>query len=189
MKKTYRILSLFALVAIFGLFACNDNSEEEQEEINDSPFVGAWNLKSYNTTQDIELLDSIGNVYKTLKDQNAVSTDYSNATIEFFKNYTAESIIQEGELYTVNAYQWKDLGNQLVLNSLFTYQDAQLDTMNIARSGNAITLTTTRKSAGNYTEKWDEEYYDIELDSTYEVSKSKTYKSRIYTNITINIDK
>ena len=186
MKKTYRFGYLFALLAVFGLFACNENGNDDEDiKVNDSAFVGVWNLKSYTTQLSYDLLDSLDNVFRKVVNEPQQTT-FDDATIEFMEDYTALSIINgdDGSV-TTGSYLWEDLDESLVLRSLYTYQKAVSDTMHIAKSGNAVTLTTTRKANGGYTEKVD--YYDEELDSTYQVSKS--YNAILYTDITIALDK
>lgn len=189
MKKTYRFGYLFALLAVFGLFACNENGEEEEVVVNDSPFVGVWNLNTSTTAVTYDLLDSLNNVIGK-RDLPTETQYYKNAPIhsfEFKTDYTA--LAQVGDLsegpFTTMAYLWEDLGDKLVMRTLNTYEKPFNDTMNIVKNGNAVTLTTTRKSNANFSE--DVDFYDEELDSTYQIKKS--YPAIKYTNITIDIDK
>lgn len=189
MKKTYRFGYLFALLAVFGLFACNENGEEEDVNVNDSPFVGVWNLNTSSVAVTYDLLDSLENVIGK-RELPAETEYYKNApthSIEFKENYTA--LAQVGEIndgpFTTMVYLWEDLGDKLVLRTVNTYEKPISDTMNIAKSGNAVTLTTTRKSKATFSEPVD--FYDEELDSTYQVTKR--YPAIKYYNITIDIDK
>ena len=189
MKKTYRFGYLFALLAVFGLFACNDNGNEEEIEVNDSPFVGVWNLNTSKIAVTYDLLDSVENVIG--KRELPVETEwYKNAPIhslEFKADYTA--LAQVGEMndgpFTTMVYLWKDLGDKLIMRTLNTYEKPVSDTMDIAKSGNAVTLTTTRKSNATFKEEVD--FFDEELDSTYQIEKR--YPAIKYTTITIDIDK
>lgn len=191
MKKTYRFGYLFALLAVCGLFACNENGGEEEVVVNDSPFVGVWNLNTSTVAVTYDLLDSLDNVIG--KRELPVETEYyKNAsinTLEFKKDYTALAQVgyEDPKVgpFTTMAYLWQDLGDKLVLRTLNTYEKPYSDTMNIAKNGNAVTLTTTRKADATFKEQVD--FYDEELDSTYQVEKS--YFAIKYTNITIDIDK
>jgi hypothetical protein len=185
MKKAYRFGFLFALLTVFGLFACNENSEEEEIIVNDSPFVGVWNLKSSALGISYDLLDSLDNVIGK-RELPIEKETFDNATLEFKENYTALGIIN-GENGSINTsvYLWEDLGNKLVLRTVNTYEKPIADTMNIAKSDNAVTLTTTRKYRSSFEELID--FYDEELDSTYQVTKR--YPAIQNFDITIDIEK
>lgn len=186
MKKIFGYL--FAILAVSAFFACNDENEDDNKVVNDSQFVGVWKMKSLTTSTRAELLDSVGvNVIKTtdvLKSSNQVFTD---ATIEFKEDYTALSIIRDGGNILTGGYKWADLNDKLAFHTYTTYEKVVLDTMNINKSGNTITLTTTRKKSDNYTETFEETVE--EEDTTYIVTRSKTYPARMLTDVTIVIEK
>jgi len=184
MKKTIRFGYLFALLAVSALFACNQNEEDDNIVVNDSPFVGTWNLKSMATSNKVELLDSLGKVFETLDPYAPTNEVYPKATIEFKEDYTALSIIRDGDDITTGAYKWEDLGEKMVLKSYATYQKVQIDTFDISKSGNAVTFKTLRKSKSKFNK---EEIVQVN-DSTQE-TEIKTYDSNVYTTVTINIDK
>jgi len=184
MKKTIRFGYLFALLAVSALFACNQNEEDDNIVVNDSPFVGTWNLKSMATSNKVELLDSLGKVFETLDPYAQTNVAYPKATIEFKEDYTALSIIRDGDDITTGAYKWEDLGEKMVLKSYATYQKVQIDTFDISKSGNAVTFKTLRKSKSKFNK---EEIVQVN-DSTQE-TEIKTYDSNVYTTVTINIDK
>lgn len=185
MKKTIRFGYLFALLAISALFACNQNEEEENTIVNDSEFVGTWKLKSMGTSMKVELLDTLGKVSETIDPFTQNTDTYANATIEFKEDWTALSIIRDGDAIETGAYRWEDLGQQFVLKTYATYQKVQIDTFDISKSGNAVTFKTIRKGDGRLTR--DEDFYDAENDTTYQVPRS--YDIKTYTTVTINIDK
>ena len=185
MKKTVKFGYIFAILVASALFACNQNEEENNEVVNDSPFVGTWNLKSMATSTKAELLDTLSKVIETIDPLYQSNETYSKATIEFKEDYTALSIIREGDVIETGAYKWEDLGQKLVLKSFATYHKVEIDTFDIAKSGSAVTLKTIRKSDGTYTR--DEDFYDEENDTTYAVPH--TYNANFFTTVTINFDK
>lgn len=184
MKKTIRFGYLFALLAVSALFACNQNENEDNTIVNDSPFVGTWKLKSMVTNEKLELLDSLGKVIETIDPWKQNNEAYSNATIEFKDDWTALSIIRDGDAINTGAYKWNDLGDKLELKTYATYQKVQIDTFSIAKSGNAVTLKTLRKDKGTYLR--DE---TIQVDDTTTTTVSRRYDINHFTGITINIDK
>lgn len=185
MKKTFRFGYLFALIAVTALFACNQNEEEENTIVNNSEFVGTWKLKNIGSSMKVELLDTLGKVTETIDPYTQKNDTYANATIEFKEDWTALSIIRDGNAIETGAYKWEDLGQQFVLKTYATYQKVQIDTFDISKSGNAVTFKTIRKDDIKLTR--DEDFYDAENDTTYQVSR--TYDAKTYTTVTINIDK
>ena len=185
MKKTVKIGYLFALLTISALFACNQNEDDNNEVVNDSQFVGTWNLKSIATSTKMELLDTLSKVKETIDPFDQTTNTYPKATIEFKEDYTALSIIRDGDAIETGAYKWEDLGQKFVLKTYATYEKVAIDTFDIAKNGNAVTLKTIRKNNGTYTR--DEDFYDAENDTTYAVPR--TYNVNLYTTVTINIDK
>jgi len=184
MKKTIRFGYLFALLAVSALFACNQEEEEDNVVVNDSEFVGTWKLKSINTSTKVELLDSLGNVFETLDPFSQTNDAYSDATIEFKEDYTALSVIRDGDAITTGGYKWEDLGEKMILKTFATYQKVQIDTFDIAKSGTAVTLKALRKQKATH-------YRDeiIQVDDTTTATVTRQYNSNYYTNITISIDK
>ena len=185
MKKTIRFGYLFALLVVSALCACNQNEEEENTIVNDSEFVGKWKLKSMDTNMKVELLDTLGKVTETIDPFTETNDTYANATIEFKEDWTALSIIRDGDAIETGAYKWEDLGQKFVLKTYATYHKVQIDTFDITKSGTAVTFKTLRKGDGTLTR--DEDYYDAENDTTYQVPRS--YNIKTYTTVTINIDK
>lgn len=187
MKRTYRFGYLFALVAVAALFACNEDEEENNVVVNDSQFVGNWNLKSTQDIQIWEVLDSAGNVIKTL-DPFVTGESYNNAVIKFFTNYTATSIInKENGEKSLGSYRWEDLKDdkKFVLNTYTTYNKVQIDTFDVVRNGNTVEFSKNYQSNGGYAEN--ELVYDEELDSTILVRKQ--YDAIIKGTTKITIDK
>ena len=86
---------------------------------------------------------------------------------------------------SVEDIKWDELPQQFVLKTYATYQKVQIDTFDISKSGNAVTFKTIRKDDIKLTR--DEDFYDAENDTTYQVSR--TYDAKTYTTVTINIDK
>ena len=185
MKKTIRFGYLFALLVVSALFACNQNEDEDNTKVNDSQFVGTWKLKSMATRVKVELLDTLGKVTEPIDPLSEETENYANATIEFKEDWTALSIIRDGDAIETGAYKWEDLGQKFVLKTYATYQKVQTDTFDITKNGSAVTFKTIRKSDGTFVR--DEDYYDAENDTTYQVPRS--YNVNAYTTITINIDK
>lgn len=185
MKKTFRFGYLFALIAVTALFACNQNEEEDNTVVNDSAFVGTWKLKSVDKSTKAELLDTLGKVTETIDPYMHENETYANATIEFKEDWTALSIIRDGNTIETGAYKWEDLGQQFVLKTYATYQKVQIDTFDISRSGSAVTFKTIRKDDIKLTRN--EDFYDEENDTTYQIPR--TYDAKTYTTVTINIDK
>ena len=184
MKKTIKFGYLFALLAVSALFACNQNEEEENTVVNNSEFVGTWNLKSIATTTKIELLDSLSKVIETIDPLVQVNNTYSKATIEFKEDYTALSVIRDNDAIVTGAYKWEDLGQKFVLKTYATYQKVQTDTFDITKNGNTVTFKTLSKTDGTYTR--DE---IIQVDDTTTNVVPRTYNVNRYTTVTINIDK
>ena len=184
MKKTIRFGYLFALLAVSALFACNQNEDVNNTVVNDSPFVGTWKLKSMATSEKLELLDSLGRVFEAIDPWRQNNETYADATIEFKEDYTALSIIRDGDAISTGAYKWKDLGEKLELKSYATYQKVQIDTFSIAKSGNAVTLKTLRKDKGTL-------FRDeiVQVDDTTTTTVSRRYDVNHFTDVTINIDK
>ena len=127
MKKTIRFGYLFALLVVSALCACNQNEEEENTIVNDSEFVGKWKLKSMDTNMKVELLDTLGKVTETIDSFTQTNDAYANATIEFKEDWTALSIIRDGDAITTGAYRWEDLGQKFVLKTYATYHKVQIE--------------------------------------------------------------
>jgi len=184
MKKTIKFGYLLALLVVPALFACNPDDENENEVVNDSAFVGTWKLKSMDISTKIEVLDSLGKVTETIDPWSHENPTYTNATIEFKEDYTALSVIRDGDAITTGAYKWEDLGEQLVLKSYTTYEKVQTDTFAVAKSGTAVTLKTQRKEKTIF-----QRGETVQVDDSTTTTVTRRYNANLFTNVTINIDK
>lgn len=185
MKTMHKFGYLFAIVAVSSLFACNGNEIEDEKVVNDSPFVGTWNVKDWNIGVTYEVLDSLNQPTGQKREGTVVISPTTNDVIEFKEDYTALRSYNQDNGPRLDAYKWKDLGEELVLTSFQTYQKTAIDTFAVKKSGSEVVLTAQRKAKAVI--KLPEDYYDVENDTTYTVFKN--YNADEYTDITVTLAK
>lgn len=184
MKTLHKFGYLFALLSVGALFACNQTEEDDNTVVNDSPFVGTWNVTDWKIQSTVEMLDSMGNVIRTF-DPTVTSSNTQNDKIDFKADYTALRTYDAETGPRLDAFKWNDLGEDLVLYSFQTYEKTAIDTFSVKHAGSTVTLNTMRKNKTRV--EIEEEFNDTVNDTIFMVSKF--YDGNIYHDITITLDK